>query len=134
LLLVPPQQGLRSAPSCSQQPAPAVRLLSRLGLGCGFFQPAFPPSPSPLRPLGLRGRKAESPTNTWNSIVSIHNIARQVLDYSTQRVYLLRRSLSDLQLFGDVLACQVARGGAGRLASKLVGGSWIRRTLGTPGC
>jgi hypothetical protein len=83
-LLLPLQQlGLRLAPSCSRQLAPAARLLSPRGLGCGFFQPAPPPSPSRLRPLGLRGRKAESPASTRNSIVSIHNIARQVLDYST---------------------------------------------------
>jgi hypothetical protein len=43
----------------------------------------------------------------WNLVVSIHNIERQVLDYSTRRVYLLRRSLSDLQLFGNALACHV---------------------------
>jgi hypothetical protein len=86
-----------------------VRLLPRRGPGCGFFQPAPPPSPSCLRPLGLRGRKAESPASTRNSIVSIHNITRQVLDYSTRRVYLLRCSLSDLQFFGDALACHIAR-------------------------
>jgi hypothetical protein len=79
------------------------------GLGCGFFQPAQPSSPSRFRPLGLRGRKAESPASTRNSVVSIHNIARQVLDYSTRGVYLLRRSLSDLKLFGDALVCHVAR-------------------------
>jgi hypothetical protein len=38
------------------------------GLGCGFFQLAPPPSPSRLRPLGLRGRKAESPAG--NRILS----------------------------------------------------------------
>jgi hypothetical protein len=55
------QQGLRLAPSCPQQLAPAARLLSRWGLGCGFFQPVPPPSPSRLRPIGLWGRKVESP-------------------------------------------------------------------------
>jgi hypothetical protein len=42
-------------------------------------------------------------------MVNIHNIARQVLDYSTRGVYLLRRSLVDLQLLGDVLACHVVQ-------------------------
>jgi hypothetical protein len=87
----------------------ATRALPRWGLGCGFFQPALPLSPSRLRPLGQQGRKADSPASTRNSVVSVHNIARQVLDYSTRGVYLLRRSLSDLQLLGDVLACHVAR-------------------------
>jgi hypothetical protein len=86
-----------------------TRALLWWGLGCGFFQPALPPCPSRLRPLGLRGRKAESPASTRRSVVSIHNIARQVLNYSTRGVYLLRRSLSDLQLHGDALACHVAR-------------------------
>jgi hypothetical protein len=68
LPLAPLQQGLRS-----QQPAPAVRLLSWRGLGCGFSQPAPPPYPSRLRLLGLRGRKAESPASIRESVVSIHN-------------------------------------------------------------
>jgi hypothetical protein len=38
------------------------------GAGCSFFQPAPPPFPSRLRPLGLRGRKAESPAS--NRILS----------------------------------------------------------------
>jgi hypothetical protein len=79
------------------------------GLGCGFFQPALPPSPSRLRPLDLWGRKAESPASTRNLVVSIHNIARQVLDYSTREVYLLRRSLGDFQHFGEALACHIVR-------------------------
>jgi hypothetical protein len=86
-----------------------TRALLRWGLGYGFFQPALPPSPSRLRPLGPRGRKVESPASTRNSVVSIHNIARQVLNYSTRGVYLLRRSLSDLQLLGDALACHIVR-------------------------
>jgi hypothetical protein len=47
--------------------------------------------------------------STRNSVVSIHNIARQVFDYSTRGVYLLRRSLGDFQLFGDALACHIVR-------------------------
>jgi hypothetical protein len=74
-----------------------------------FCTPEDLKQPSRLRPLDIRGRKAESLANTQNSVVSIHNIARQVFDYSTQRVYLLRRSLGDFQLFGDALACHVAR-------------------------
>jgi hypothetical protein len=72
-------------------------------------QPARPLSPSLLLPLGQRGRMVESPTRTQNSIISIHNTARQVLDYSTRGVYLLRRSLGDLQFLGDALACHIAR-------------------------
>jgi hypothetical protein len=65
---------------------------------------------------------SQSPSSPWstgseggisckqrNFVVSIHNIEGQVLDYSTQRVYLLRHSLDDLQLLGDALACHVAR-------------------------
>jgi hypothetical protein len=36
-------------------------------------------------------------------------LQRQVLDYSTQGAYLLRRSLGDLQFLGDALACHIAR-------------------------
>jgi hypothetical protein len=79
------------------------------GLGYGFSQPALPPSPCRLRPLGQRGRKAKSPASTRNSVVSLHNIARQVLDYSTRGVYLLRCSLGDFQLFSNALACHIAR-------------------------
>jgi hypothetical protein len=87
----------------------ATQVLLWWGLGCGFFQPALPPPPSRLLPLGLQGRKVESPASTRNLVVSIHNIARQVLDYSTRGVYLLRRSLGDVQLFGDALACHIVR-------------------------
>jgi hypothetical protein len=135
LPLVPPQQGLRPAPSCSQQPAPAVRLLSWRGLGCGFSQLAPPPSPSCLRPLGLWGRKAESPASTRNFFVSIHTIASPELDYSTQRVYLLRRSLSDLQLLGVALACHVARPPRRRRQTSFQTSRRIadEGTLGSPG-
>jgi hypothetical protein len=77
-----------------------------VGAGLRFFQPALPPSPSRLRSPDLRGWKAESPASTQNSVFSIH---RQVLDYSTRRVYLLRCSLGDFQLLGNALACHIAR-------------------------
>jgi hypothetical protein len=48
-----------------------------------------------------------SPASIQNSIISIDNTARQVLDYSTRGVYLLRRSLGDLQLLRDALACHI---------------------------
>jgi hypothetical protein len=80
-----------------------------VGAGLRFLSADSPTVSHSPCPLGLWGRKAESPASSRNSIVSIHNIARQVLDYSTRRVYLLRRSLSDLQLLGDALACHVAR-------------------------
>jgi hypothetical protein len=51
----------------------------------------------------------ETPARTQNSIVSIHNTARQVLDYSTRGAYLLGRSLGDLQFLGDALACHISR-------------------------
>jgi hypothetical protein len=44
-----------------------------------------------------------------NFVFSIHKIERQVLDYSTRGLYLLRRGLSDFQLLGNALACHVAR-------------------------
>jgi hypothetical protein len=43
-----------------------------------------------------------------NFIVSIHNIEKQVLDYSTQRAHLMGGGLRDLELLGHVLACHIA--------------------------
>jgi hypothetical protein len=60
----------------------AARPLSRRGLGCGSFQPAPPLSPSRLRPLGLQGRKAESPAS--NGILSS---AYTALKTSTRLLY-----------------------------------------------
>jgi hypothetical protein len=64
---------------------------------------------------------SQSPSSPWstgseggisckqrNFVVSIHNIEKQVLDYSTRGAYLLRRSLSNLLLLGHALACHVA--------------------------
>jgi hypothetical protein len=64
---------------------------------------------------------AQSPSSPWstgseggisykqqNFIVSIHNMERQVLDYSTRGAYLLRRSLGNLQFLGHALVCHVA--------------------------
>jgi hypothetical protein len=51
----------------------------------------------------------ESTVTTQNSIVSIHNTSRQVLDYFTRGAYLLRRSLGDLQLLGDTFARHIMR-------------------------
>jgi hypothetical protein len=64
---------------------------------------------------------SQSPSSPWstgseggisckqrNFVVSIHNIERQVLDYSTRGIYLLRRGLSDFQLLGNALACHIA--------------------------
>jgi hypothetical protein len=71
----------------------------------------------------------------WNFVVSIHNIERQVLDYSTRGFYLLRRGLSTFSFLATRLRATLRSllGGAGKLASKLVGGSWMRGTLGSPG-
>jgi hypothetical protein len=88
-----PQQS-RSVPACSPRLAHAARQfystvvssatqVLRWRLGCGFYQPARPLSPSRLLPLGQRGWMVESLARTQNSIVSIHNTARQVFDYST---------------------------------------------------
>jgi hypothetical protein len=65
---------------------------------------------------------SQSPLSPWSTgseggisykqryfVVSIHNIERQLLDYSTRGVYPLRRGLSDFQLLGNALACHVAR-------------------------
>jgi hypothetical protein len=65
---------------------------------------------------------SQSPSSPWstgseggisckqrNFVVIIHNIEKQVLDYSTRGAYLLRRSLSNLQLLGYTLACHVTR-------------------------
>jgi hypothetical protein len=67
----------------------------------------------------------ESLVRTQNSIVSIHNIARQVLDYSTRRTYLLRRSLGDLYFLGDALAFHIARPPWRRRETGLQASRWI---------
>jgi hypothetical protein len=108
---------------------------STVGLGCGFSQPARPPSPNHLLPLDQRGQRVESHVRSQNSSVSIHITARQVLDYSTRGAYLLRRSLSDFNILATCLRATLRGllGGAGRLASRLVGGSSTRGMLGSPG-
>jgi hypothetical protein len=78
------------------------------GLGCGFSQPAPPQSPTRLHPLGLRGWKAEFPASNV-ILLSAHTTSKSLLDYSTRRVYLLRRGLSNLQLLDHALACHVAQ-------------------------
>jgi hypothetical protein len=68
--------------------------------------PTVSQSPSSPWSTGSEGRIS---CKQRNFVVSIHNIKRQILDYYTRRVYLLRCGLSDLQLPGHALACHVAR-------------------------
>jgi hypothetical protein len=67
----------------------------------------------------------ESPARTQNSVVSIHNTSRQVLDYSTRGAYLLIRSLGDLQLLGDTFARHIARPPWRRRETSLQASRWI---------
>jgi hypothetical protein len=72
---------------------------------------------------------------TQNSSVSKHSTARQVLDYSTRGPYLLRIVSVTFNFLTTRLRTTLRGllGGAGRLASRLVGGSSMRDTLGSPG-
>jgi hypothetical protein len=67
----------------------------------------------------------ESPARTQNSIVNIHNTSRQILDYSTRGAYLLRRSLGDLQLFGDTFACHIVQPSRRCRETSLQASRWI---------
>jgi hypothetical protein len=106
-----------------------------VGLGCGWLQPALPPYPSHLRPLGLRGRKVGSPAS--NGILSsAYTISRN--KYSAT----LLHELTSWDVVSVTLSFLATRlratlrgfhGGVGKLASKLVGRSWMRGTLGSPG-
>jgi hypothetical protein len=96
---------------------------------------ALPPYPSHLRPLGLRGRTAESPTSN-RILSSAYTTSRN--KYSTT----LLKELTSWDVVSVTLSFLATRlwstlrsflGGAGKLASKLVGGSWMRGTLGSPG-
>jgi hypothetical protein len=74
----------------------------------------------------------KSPARTRNSIVSIHNTSRHVLNYSTRGAYLLRRSLGDLQLLGDTFAHHIARPRWRRKETRLQASRWIvdKRNVG----
>jgi hypothetical protein len=65
---------------------------------------------------------SQSPSSTWstgseggisykqqNFVFSIHNIEKRVLDYITQRAYLLGCGLRDLKLLGHTLAGHIVR-------------------------
>jgi hypothetical protein len=67
----------------------------------------------------------KSPARTQNSIISIHNTTRQVLDYSTRGAYLLRRSLGNLQILGDTFARHIARPPQRRRETSLQASLWI---------
>jgi hypothetical protein len=110
-------------------------LLSWRGLGCGFSQPAPPQSPSCLHPLGLRGRKVESPASN-RILLSAYTTSKN--KYSIT----LLEDFTSWDVVSVTLSCLATRlratlrgflGGAGKLASKVVGGSWMRGTLGSPG-
>jgi hypothetical protein len=62
-------------------------------------------SPSSPRSTGSEGGIS---CKQRNFVVSIHNIEKQVLDYTTQAAYLLRCGFSDLKLLCHTLACHVA--------------------------
>jgi hypothetical protein len=106
---------------------------STVGLGCGWLQLALPPYPSHLRPLGLRGRKVGSPASNRISS-SAYTTSRN--KYSTT----LLKELTSWDVVSVTLSFLSTRlratlrgflGGVGKLASKLVGGSWMRGTLGS---
>jgi hypothetical protein len=101
------------------------QVLLRWGLDCDSSQSAHPPCPSGLLPLDQRGRMMESPVTTQNSIVSIHNTSRQVLDYSTRGAYLLRCGLGHLQLLGDTFARHIARLSWRQRETSLQASRWI---------
>jgi hypothetical protein len=67
----------------------------------------------------------EFPARPQSSIVSIHNTSRQVLDYSTQGAYLLRRSIGDLQLLGNTFARHIAQPSRWRRETSLQASRWI---------
>jgi hypothetical protein len=103
----------------------APRVLPRWGLGCGWLQPALPPYPSHLRPLGLRGRKVGSPASN-GILLSAYTTSRN--KYSTT----ILKELTSWDVVSVTLSFLAMRlratlcgflGGAGKLASKLVGGS-----------
>jgi hypothetical protein len=94
---------------------------------------SFTVSQSPSSPWST-GSEGGISCKQQNFVVIIHNIEKQVLDYYPRRVYLLRRgSVTFIFLVTRLRATLCGfLGGAGRLASKLVGGSWMRGTLGSP--
>jgi hypothetical protein len=65
-------------------------------------------SQSPASPWST-GSEGRISCKQRNFVVSIHNIAKQVLDYPTQGAYLLGCGLHDLKLLGHVLAGHVAQ-------------------------
>jgi hypothetical protein len=66
------------------------------GAGLRLLSPGSPTvSQSPSSPWSA-GSEGGISCKQQNFVISIHNIERQVLDYFTRGVYLLRRSLSDL--------------------------------------
>jgi hypothetical protein len=112
-----------SATGASASVAP--RVLLRWGLGCGWLQPALPPYPSCLHPLGLRGRKAESPASNRISSSAYTTSGHK---YSTT----LLKEVTSWDVVSVTLSFLATRlramlrgflSGAGKLASRLVGGS-----------
>jgi hypothetical protein len=105
------------------------------GLDCGFFQPALPPYPSHLLPLNQWGQMMESPATTQNSNCQ-HTILQN--KYSTTLLEEFT-SWDVVSVTFNFLATRLRTtlrgllGGAGRLASRLVDGSSMRGTLGSPG-
>jgi hypothetical protein len=91
-------------------------------------------SQSPSSPWST-GSKGGISCKQRNFVVSIHNIEKQVLDYPTQGAYLLRRGLGSFSFLATHLRAMLRGllGGTGKLASKVVGGSWMSGTLGSSG-
>jgi hypothetical protein len=112
----------------------AARLLSWRGLGCGLSQPAPPQSPIAFVPLvyGV-GRR---------NLLQAMEFCRQHTQHRDKYSTTLLEEFTFCDVVSVTFSFLATRlratlcgllGGAGKLASKLVGGSWLRGTLGSPG-